>query len=115
MSSLSRWVYTNVATVYPYEGQDTFNGGVLVGTPYLIACTWTGKAETRTDADGSEFVTRNVFWTEHQGIKRLDKISKGDTTALTWINAKAEEVRAVTDYDMSPFGERDSPDFEIVT
>lgn len=115
MSTIANWSYQNTATIYPYQGQDTFNGGVLIGTPYTIACTWTGKAETRTDSDGSEFVTRNTFWTEHQGIKRLDKIAKGDTTALNWMQAKAEEIRAVTDYDMSPFGEAASPDFEIVT
>lgn len=115
MSSISRWTYTNIATVYPYLGQDTFNGGVLIGTPYTIACTWTGKSEQRLDSTGAEFVTKNVFWTEDARPGYLDKIAKGDTTAQDWLAAKAEEIRSVIDYDMSPFNETASPDFELAT
>lgn len=115
MSSIARWSYTNTATVYPFEGMDSFNGGASYGAPFTIACTWTGKSEQRRDANGAEFVTRDVFYTEDQRPKYRDRIAKGDTTAQQWLAAKADEIRAVTDYDMSPFGEPDSPDFEIVT
>jgi hypothetical protein len=42
-------------------------------------------------------------------------IVKGDQSALTPQVAGAEEIRDVTNWDMSPFDEADSPDFSLVT
>lgn len=108
MSSLSRWTYTNTATVYPFTGEDQFNGGVTFGAPFTIACTWTAKAELRKDPNGSEFITRNIVWTEDPRPKFRDKIQlAGDS--------RGYEIRGLVSYDMSPFGEADSPDFELAT
>lgn len=115
MSSIARFSYKNVATVYPFEGEDPFNGGSSFGAPYTIACTWTGKSEQRRDNDGAEFVTKNIFWTEDQRPRYKDRIAMGDTLAAEWQDAKADEIRTITNWDMSPFGETDSPDFELVT
>lgn len=115
MSSISRWSYTNIATVYPFEGEDSFNGGVSFGEPFLIACTWSGKEDMHRTNDGAEFMVSNTFWSEDPRPKYKDRIAKGDTTALSWDAAESEEIRIAKDYDMSPFGEIDSPDFEYST
>jgi hypothetical protein len=114
MSSISRWSYKNTAIVRPFEGEDLFNGGIIYGDPYEIACTWVAKAEQRrmvggqSGASGGEFVSRYVIYTEDQRPKYRDRIELNGIDTI-------EEIRLVTNYDMSPFGEADSPDFELVT
>lgn len=63
MSSLGRWSYTNVATIWPDAGTDEW-GQPTYGTPYTIDCTWADTGETQTDQDGSEFVPASTFWFE---------------------------------------------------
>lgn len=111
-----------MATVWPYEGEDEWAGGVTYGAPYTIAVAWAGKAEQRRDSTGAEFTTNNMFWTEASSSGAAyvpvrvpayrDRIAKG-THAGDWQDADAEEIRAVTDYEMSAFA--DVPDYEIVT
>ena len=108
MSSISRWTYANTATVFPFEGEDMFNGGVTYGPPYTIACTWTAKSEQRRDAMGAEFVTRNIVWTEDKRPRYRDQIVLNGETAR-------QDIRSIVNFDMSPFGQADSPDFELVT
>lgn len=115
MSSIARWSYRNIATVWPYVGEDLENGGTTYGVAYTIACTWTRKSEQRRDGSGAEFVSSDIFWTEDSRPSYRDRICKQDQSGLTPDAAGAEEVRSVTDWDMSPFNEPDSPDFEIVT
>jgi hypothetical protein len=114
VSSISRWSYANLATVWPYVGEDDWQGGVSYGTPYQIACTWTAKSEQRRDKDGAEFTTRSIYWSEDARPKYRDRIAQG-THSGAWDAAEAEEVRSVTSYDMSPFGEADFPDYELAT
>lgn len=115
MSSISRWSYTNTATVTPLIGRDQFNGGVVYGPPYVIACTWTGQSETiRLQREGMpilEYQAKNVVYTEDKRPKKGDKIALNATTAAT---SQAQEIQDVTEWDMSPFGEPDSPDFRII-
>lgn len=115
MSSIARWSYTNIATVWPFLSEDTYNGGITYDVPYTIACTWTGKTTQHRDSTGAEFIARDTYWTEDQRPKYRDMIVKGDLSALTPAAAGAEEIRDVTNWDMSPFGEADSPDFSLVT
>lgn len=122
MSSIARWSYQNTATVWPYEGEDEWAGGVTYGAPYTIACAWAGKAEQRRDSEGAEFTTQNMFWTEasSSGASYVpvrvpayrDRIAKGAHVG-TWDAANAEEIRQVTDWEMSAFA--DVPDYEVVT
>lgn len=108
MSSLSRWTYTNTATVYPFAGEDQFNGGVTFGAPFTIACTWEVGGKLMRDANGSEFVSRMIVYTEDARPKYRDEILlAGQTERL--------KVRDRLEWDMSPFGETDSPDFKLVT
>lgn len=114
MSSLARWTYTNTATVYPFQGEDLFNGGVLFGDPYTIACTWkTGGKLVRTiggqsGAAGDEFVADMLIYTEDPRPKYRDEIVLAG-------HDRRMQIRNVAEYDMSPFGETDSPDFEVAT
>lgn len=116
MSSISRWSYRNIATVWPYVSEDLENGGTVFGVPYTIACTWTRKAEQRRDANGAEFISRDTFWTEDARPQYRDYIAKLDQSGNPDpISAGAAEIRTVTDWDMSCFSEADSPDYELVT
>lgn len=89
--------------------------------PYLLDCTWTANNEVAVDASGKEFTTNLIFFTElkRNGIdatmpKRDWYIARGDTTAQADpLKAGANVIKAVTEWDMSPFGEE--PDYKILT
>lgn len=120
MSATANWSYTNVATVYP-RVYDDWNNTWTNGTPYLIDCTWTANNEVAVDANGKEFTTNLIFFTElkRNGVsstmpQRDWYIARGDTSALSDpLKAGANVIRAVTDWDMSFFGE--DPDYKILT
>lgn len=108
MSSLARWTYTNTATVYPFEGEDLFNGGVLFGDPYTIACTWETGGKLIRSAEGYEFVADMLIYTEDARPKYRDEIVLAG-------HDRRMQIRAVTEWDLSFFGEPDSPDYRIAT
>lgn len=114
--SFARFAYTNTATVWPYEGEDSWNGGVTYGAPYTIACGWMGKASmgmsAQIDLAGKEFIVRNTFWTEDVRPKYRDRIAKGTQTG-GWEESGAEEIKQIIDYEMTLFN--DTTDFEIMT
>lgn len=120
MSSLARWSYTNVATVWPFVSRDPRGGTETFGAPYQIACSWISGAGrnrasavgTRTDQAGLEYLVKQTFYTEDKRPVFRDMIARGEH-AGTWQAAGADKVREVKEYDMSPFGEADSPDFEM--
>lgn len=104
MSSLGRWSYTNVATVTPYIGEDLENGGTLYGEPYVIACTFYAEPEQMRDSNGAEFVTRGAVVCEDKRPQYRDLVE------CDWKIGKCE-IRAIGQYDVSMFGEPNSPDF----
>lgn len=118
MSETAAWSYTNVATVYPrvYDDWNSTDNR----NPYLIDC-WTANNEVAVDASGKEFTTNLIFFTElkRNGIdatmpKRDWYIARGDTTSQADpLKAGANIIKAVTEWDMSPFGEE--PDYKILT
>lgn len=120
VSSLARWSYSNVATVWPFVGRDPRTQAETYGAPYTIACTWisgagrnrSGAAGTRTDLGGLEYLVKQTYYTEDQRPVFRDMIAAG-THAGTFQEARADKVREVKSYDMSPFGEPDSPDLEV--
>lgn len=97
MSAAAAWANTATATIWPFISRtDWGGGGQTFGPPEPIACSYSVKAERRTDARGVEFVTRQLIYTERDGIKQGDRILIGDHTGvLDPIAAGALEVRAV--------------------
>lgn len=96
MSATASWSYTATATLWPWLGRDDWTGVESFGGPVLIACDYAAKAERRIDGRGVEFVTRQVIYTEHAGIKQQDRILIGDHSAQPDpLAAGALEVRAV--------------------
>lgn len=120
MSSIARWSYANVATVWPFVSRDPRTQAETYGEPYQIACTWISGAGrnrssatgTRTDQNGQEYLVKQTFYTEDRRPVFRDMIATG-THAGTHQAAQANKVREVVSYDMSMFGEPDSPDFEV--
>lgn len=114
--SFARFAYTNTATVWPYLGEDEWNGGVSYGAPFVIACGFMGKASmgmsAQRDLEGREFIVKNTFWTEDVRPKYRDRIAKGTKTGL-WEDHAAEEIKQIIDYEMTLFN--DTTDFEIMT
>lgn len=106
MSKTANWSYTNTATVKPLLGFDQWTQQSTYGDEYIINCTWEAKSEQMRDSEGNEFVTKNIIYTEDSRPNYLDLIK---------LNGKDdfEEIRSVTEWDMSFFGE--TPDFKVVT
>lgn len=110
MSEVARWSYQNTATVRPFTGRDDWKGTNTYGEPFEIACTWTAAAEQvrESTATGAEFVAKHLIFTEDKRPKYLDLIQLNGHPG--W-----EEIRAVTEWDMSSLDEPDSPDFRLAT
>jgi hypothetical protein len=106
LSATANWSYTNVATVRPFLSIDLMSQETLYGPEYEIACTWAAKSEQARDDNGAEFVSRHMIYTEDSRPKYLDMIQFEGSDG--W-----EEIRSVTNWDMSFFGE--DPDFLLVT
>lgn len=118
MSSVSRWVYENDATVWKAGEKDGLNGGSSWGEPFHIRCTWTASTKVVTGANGKEFISTCEFFHEDKRVFHGDRIRKGIHTAANPIALGGTEViKAHTDWDMSFFGkkDKDSPDFKSVT
>lgn len=110
MSSLMEWATeNNTAVVRPYLSEDLEGGGILYGDAYVIECSWAAQAEQRRDANGAEFVTRNIIWTVDKRPKHRDLITLNDGSELE------QEIRSVKNWDMSAFDEPNDPDFELGT
>lgn len=106
MSTTANWSYANIAKVRPFEGQNQLTGETLYGEEYDIACTWIGESKQERADDGAEFVSRHIFFTEDARPKYLDMIQR--TGFDDW-----EEIRSVTQWDMSFFAE--TPDYKLIT
>lgn len=112
MSATANWSYTNVAIVRPFVSIDLMTQATIYDDEYEIACTWAAGGEQVRDAggqggaQGAEFVSRHTIYTEDARPKYLDMISFDGSDG--W-----EEIRSVTNWDMSFFGE--APDFKLVT
>lgn len=120
MSSVARWSYTNIATVWPRGKKDRLNGGSTWGEPYTIKCTWTATSERRADSgssSGKEFTSMCDYFHEDARVGYMDKIKKGDHTAVSDPSAPgfANDIRSHLEWDMSMFkkgGKPDIPDFK---
>ena len=112
MSKTAAWSYTNVATIKPFSSVDLRTQATIFGTEFEIACTWTATSEMVRDAGGqggsrmAEFVSQHMIFTEDDRVKYLDMIHFDGSNG--W-----EQIRSVTNWDMSFFGE--TPDYKLVT
>lgn len=112
MSATANWSYTNVAQVRPFVSRDQWTGEAIYGEAFDIACTWTAEATQERMAggqggsQGAEFIAKHTIFTEDRRPKFMDLIKFDGSDG--W-----EEIRAVTTWDMSFFGEQ--PDFKLVT
>lgn len=121
MSSVSRWSYTNIATVWPRGKKDQLNGGSTWGEPYLIACTWIATsvrmADSGSSTSGQEFTSQCDYFHEDARVGYMDKIKKGDHTSVADPTAPgfANDIRSHLQWDMSMFksaGKPDIPDYK---
>lgn len=113
MSRVSRWSYTNIATVWPAGAKDHLNGGLQWGVPYQIACTWIADTKVMRDNGGAEFVSSCSYFHEDARVKHGDRIAKGVHSSPNPIGI-GEQIKAHRDWDMSMFkasGAPDTPDF----
>ena len=119
MSGVSRWSYTNVATVWPFISKDTLNGGSKYGEPYLVACCWEAEVVQMIDDGGKEFISKFTYYHEDIRVKYLDRIARHDVTSQDWRSGKGEEIRSHLEWDMSMMEDRNAPgclpDFKSVT
>lgn len=112
MSSIARWSYANVATVHPFVSIDMKTGVTVYGPSYEIACSWAAESKMEREtggqggARGAEFVSQHVIYTEDLRPKYLDEIEFDGSNGR-------EQIRATTQWDMSPFA--DTPDRKLVT
>lgn len=107
MSSVARWSYTSTATIYPRASLDAFTGVETFGAPYTIACTWTREGDmVLKDDKGDEYVAGTRVWCEDP------RPQIGDEMQVP--GGERERIKGRRVFDMSPFGEADSPDFELL-
>ena len=119
MSSISRWSYTSTITVWPPASFDAY-GQPTFGTPFTILGNWEEGGDTQTDQNGSEFVPTGTYYfeasTSSDAPEREGYIKRGDHTAIADpLTAKAEKVKKVGAWDMTPFGSTEIPDWVAYT
>lgn len=108
MSKVSRWSYRNTATVKPFVSEDAYAGTIVYGDEYMIACTWAAESKEMRDANGAEFVSRYIIWSEDARPKHRDLIKLNTVAVTAW-----QEIRDHMEWDMAMFN--DVPDYRTVT
>lgn len=108
MSSIANWSYTNTARVRPFISSDDFDGETLYGEEYTIRCTWAAESKEQRDANGVEFVSAYIIWSEDPRPKYRDLILLNTEQETDW-----QEVKSHMQWDMSMF--QDTPDYRTVT
>lgn len=95
MSAAASWSYTSNATHWPLTGFDDWTGSKTYGAPVVFACDYSAESVRMTDAQGVEFTSRQIVYTERDGFKQGDMVLIGEWTGDP-LTAKAFEVRAIT-------------------
>lgn len=119
MSSISRWSFTNVATVWKRGPKDRLNGGSQWGAPYTIKCTWIATSVRMVESTngGAEFTAQCEYYHEDPRVGYMDKIKQGDHTSVAdpTTSGFAHDIRSHLEWDMSMFnagGKPDIPDYK---
>lgn len=113
MSAAARWSYTAKATVWPKTGFDDWTSVETYGAPQVIDCDYSAESRVMTDADGEEFTTRQIIYTEADFIQRGDMILIGESAEASPIAAGAFAVRAVTRH--ADTFDRLADDYKVLT
>ncbi len=93
-------------SINDWNGQKTF------GPPEVFDCGYASKSERVTDANGVEFTSKQILYTERADIKQQDMVLIGESVELNPIAAGAAEVRLVNrDQDLEGVAD----DFTIFT
>jgi len=108
MSLIARWSYKNTATIRPYVEEDLESGGTTYGPEYTILCTWAAESKQMRDANGAEFVSNYIIWSEDARPKYRDLILLNTDALTDW-----QEIRSHMEWDMLMFD--DVPDYRTVT
>lgn len=98
MSAAARWILTNTATHWAQSGFDDWTGSRTWAAPVAFSCDYKAEARTMTDANGQEFVSRQVLYTERATVQPGDMVLIGTHTGADPVAAGAAEVRSVTRY-----------------
>lgn len=98
MSAAARWSLTNTATHWAQNGFDDWTGARTWAAPVAFACDYKAEARTMTDANGQEFVSRQVLYTERATVQPGDMVLIGSHAGTDPVTAGAAEVRSVTRY-----------------
>lgn len=120
MSSLARWSYKSVLTIWPPGTTDEF-GQPTAGTPYTIMGRWAEGGDTVTDANGTQFVAMSRYFFEMAADDPLlphreGYILRGDhTDKIDPFTAGAEKIRKVEGSDRTMFGQDEIPDWVVST
>ncbi len=113
MSAASRFSYTSQATYWPRIGFNDWTRVVTYGPPVVIACDYSAESVRLTDADGVEFTTRQIVFTEESAIKQGDMLVIGASDLASPQAAGAFEVRMVTRY--ADTFDQLADDYKVVT
>ena len=98
MSASANWSYTSTATHWAQAGFDDWTGVKTWAAPVAFACDYKAAAQTMTDTNGQEFVSRQVLYTERSTIQPGDMVLIGTHAGDDPVIAGAAEVRSVTRY-----------------
>lgn len=109
MSAISRPFFNNTATIRPWLSQDLDTQETVYGDEYTIACTWAAESKEMRDANGIEFVSAYIIWSEDARPKHLDLIKLNTVAVTDW-----QEIRSHMEWDMLCLGDP-VPDFRTVT
>jgi hypothetical protein len=112
MSSLANWSYTSTATHWKRLSFDSWSRVGVYGAAVAFSCDYEAKAMRMTDANGQEFTSRQVLYTEFPDIEPGDMVLIGTHTGDP-VAAKAQEVRSVL--RIADTFENLADDFEVVT
>lgn len=113
MSSVSSWACKSRATIWRKTGVDGMTKAVTYAMPEHFDCGYGSKNETRTDANGKEFVSILTLWTEYANAKQGDRVLLGEDYSLIPPISDSKEVKLVLRSE--DVFDHVTDDYEIVT
>jgi len=112
MSAASAWSLTSVCTHWALTGRDDWTGALTWGAPVTFACDYKAESKRMTDAQGVEFTSSQIIYTERASIKPGDRVLIGAHTSGPVADG-AWEVKAVKRY--ADTFDQAADDFEVIT
>jgi hypothetical protein len=113
MSAASNWSYTHKATHWPLIGRGDWDGALQWGSPVVFDCDYKAESKRMTDANGVEFTSAQILYTERDSINPGDRVMLGTQVSINPVTVGAWEVKSVTRFADTFDGVAD--DFVIAT